>query len=270
MTKKNKKFYIAVDLEGLACVVGSYGKGLSADSPNYQYACLQGTREAAAAAKALFSGGAEEVYIWDNHGTGVNLNYDLLDERVKIVMGAGSKKRFPCITSDFDGVLLIGYHAYDTPYATLSHVYSSMTYQYQKINGVPVGEMQIDASIAGHYGVPVVFVSSDDICVSQAKESFGDIVTVVTKQSLAWNSCISKHPCRVCKEIEQAVSSIFSQDYKPSVYKITEPFSYEIRFKRTEYAVGSQLRNPDNTPFALIDAYTRKGVLEKPEQIFEF
>ena len=47
------KFYIAVDCEGPACVVGEPGKGLGSGE-NYRFACLQATREANAAARALF------------------------------------------------------------------------------------------------------------------------------------------------------------------------------------------------------------------------
>ena len=51
------KFYIAVDCEGPACVVGEPGKGLGSGE-NYRFACLQATREANAAARALFDAGA--------------------------------------------------------------------------------------------------------------------------------------------------------------------------------------------------------------------
>lgn len=57
MFKKGGRFYIAVDLEGIACVIGEYGKGLALDTPGYIYAKKQATREANAAAKALFDGG---------------------------------------------------------------------------------------------------------------------------------------------------------------------------------------------------------------------
>ena len=88
-----KKYYIAVDCEGVACAVGARGEGLGTGK-NYEFACLQATREANAAAKALFDAGAEEVMIWDAHGRGVNLQYDLLDKRCRILLGAGHKGRF--------------------------------------------------------------------------------------------------------------------------------------------------------------------------------
>ena len=264
---KNKRYYIAVDLEGVACTIGTNGQGLAQGSAGLEYAALQGTREANAAAKALFDNGAEEVWVWDCHGTGYNLRYDLLDKRCKIVMGAGSGKRFPCIEEGFAGVLFIGYHAYDTIDAVLCHVYSSATFQHQKINGEFVGEAQIDGAVAGKYGVPVIFASSDDICISQIK-TFPFAQTVVTKRSLAWNSCVSDHPETVCENIYASVTEAVKNIDKMLPFTYPESFGYEVRYKRIEPAQGCHYRNPDGTLFARPDAYTRVGVLKDIEDIF--
>ena len=40
MNVAGKKFYVSVDLEGMACVVGNYGQGLG-DGKNYAFACAQ-------------------------------------------------------------------------------------------------------------------------------------------------------------------------------------------------------------------------------------
>ncbi len=264
------KYCISVDLEGLACVIGSYGQGLADGSKNYSFAALQGTREACAAANALFDSGAEEVWIWDCHCTGLNLDYDAFDSRCKFIIGAGSRKRFPEVDNSFDGVLFIGYHAFDTPNATLSHVYSSSTFTSHKINGEEVGELQIDAAIAGKRGVKTIFVSSDDICVAQAKESFPWVKSVVAKQALAWNSCISKHPKAVCDEIYNEVCNAVKDIENMKAYTINEPLELTVQYKRIEYAQGCNLRNPDNTRFEVVDAYTRKGVLADLEHYFEF
>lgn len=264
------KYCISVDLEGLSCVVGSYGQGLPDGSKNYSFAAKQGTLEASTAAKALFDAGADEVIVWDCHGTGLNLDYSAFDKRCQFIIGAGSRKRFPGITSDFDGVLFIGYHAYDAVSATLSHVYSSATFVKHEINGKEVGELQMDAAIAGKRGIKTIFVSSDDVCVAQARESFPWVKTVVTKKSLAWNSCISKHPEAVCDEIYKAVTEAVADIDSMSAYTIPEPLELTVQYKRIEYAQGCNLRNPDNTKFEFVDAYTRKGVLNDIEHYFEF
>jgi D-aminopeptidase len=47
---------------------------------------------------------------------------------------------------------------------------SSLRYQWMKVNGVEVGEIAIDAAVAGELGVPVIFVSSDSAGIKEAKE----------------------------------------------------------------------------------------------------
>lgn len=262
-----KKYYVSVDLEGVACTIGTYGQGLAAGTPGYAFACEQATREAKAAVDALFAGGADEVTVWDCHGTGYNLDYRAFDKRVKFVLGAGSRKRFPGLTADCSGVLFLGYHAYDAKDATLCHVYSSATYSGMKVEGKDVGELQIDGAIAGKLGVPVLFVASDDVCVAQAKETFPNAVFVETKQALAWNSCISKHPDAVCEEISAAVGKAMQK--KGTVYTFPSPFTYEVTFKRIEYAQGCSLHDPaTGKPFEWNGAYTRFGQLSDPEEIF--
>ena len=54
------KFIIGVDLEGAACTVGQKNSTLTASS-NYEFAKAQVTKEANAAARALFDSGATQV-----------------------------------------------------------------------------------------------------------------------------------------------------------------------------------------------------------------
>ncbi|MBQ3230442.1 MAG: hypothetical protein IJB49_05425, partial [Clostridia bacterium] len=66
--------------------------------------------------------------------------------------------------------------------------------------------------------------------------------------------------------VKSAVANI--NDMKP--YVIQTPFELSVTYKRIEYAQGCSLRNPDNTPFETVDAYTRKGFLTDPEHYFQF
>lgn len=264
---KNKKFYISVDLEGVAGVVGNYGEGLG-NGKNYAFAVEQAEREAASAAKALLDCGASEVWIWDCHGTGVNLNYRAFPKECKFLLGNGTRTRFSGIDDSFGGILLIGYHAYDTPNATLAHVYSSATFQYMKINGEFVGEADIDAYFAARKGVPLIFAASDNYCIEQIKKSHPECATVITKTALAWNACLSKHPDVVVEEIYNAVTQKCAEVGNIKAKTLCEPFEYEIRYKRIEYAQGCQFRNPDGSLFEVVDPYTRKGTLLTIDQLF--
>lgn len=263
-----KKFFIGVDCEGVACTVGAPGVGLSS-SENFAWAQKQATREANAATTALFDMGAEEVIVWDNHHSGVNLDYDQLDERCKILLGSGHKGRFVTIDESFGGVLFIGYHSRENVQdAVLAHTYSSVAYQYYKINGQEVGEIEIDAAFAGEHNVPVIFVSSDDKMIAQANASFPWAETVITKQSLSWSSAVSKHPKTVCTQIYEGVKKAAGRLDTMQPYTFTNPLDVEIRFKRMDNAASATLVDMNGERFTHKDAFTRIGRVRSIRNLF--
>lgn len=260
------KFIVAVDLEGAACVVGKPNTTLS-NSSDYEFACHQATKEANAAVKALYDCGAEQVIVWDNHGGGVNLLYESLDERCDIILGCGEEHRWPSLNNEFSGVLMIGYHSKDnTSNAVLAHSFSSQAYQWLKINGVEVGEIAIDGAMAGELGIPVIFVSSDDKGVTEAKYFMPWAGTVATKYSLGWNNAISKHPVRAISEIYEGTKDAMARLDQMKPFSFDMPLSFEIRFKRLEDA-QKELRK-GKCKWESMDPYTVRCSLKKLSDYF--
>lgn len=255
------KYAISVDAEGLACVVGAPGGTLNDHKANYEFACRQGAREADAAVRALFDSGATEVIVIDSHGSGLNLDYELIDKRCDISLGSGSELRLPAVTEDTAGMLLIGYHAMDnTSDAVIAHSYSSMTYQSIKVNGRECGEIAIDAAIAGSRGVPVMFVASDDKGVAEAKKFLPWVETVMTKRSLGYNVAISKHPLRVLDDLYAGVKRATSRRAEMKPFAFDSPITIEMRYKRIE---GAQARSRDHSGWERVDAYTIRKTAER-------
>lgn len=259
------KFVVAVDCEGVACAVGSPGGSLN-ESRDLEFAKLQATREADAAARGLFDAGAEQVIVWDNHNGSLNLHYDLLDERCDIALGVDFPHRFPGLDDSFAGVVFIGYHAMDnTEDAVIAHSFSSATYQYIKMNGQEVGEMAIDGAVAGGRGVPVIFVAGDDKCIAEARAFFPHIESIVTKQAMGWNAAISKHPKRTVSEIYQGVQKAVQRLGEMQPFRFDEPLTFEIRFKRLEMA---QATARSAAGWQRVDAYTVQRKLETLEDYY--
>ena len=232
-------FAIACDLEGIAGVVGFPKEGLGTQSKQYQFAIKQAVREINSAVAALYDSGADKVYVWDNHNGSLNLDYMELDKRVDIVAGVGAKHRWPGLyDKDIDGVLLIGYHPMaDTYSGILSHTCSSVTYQYVRLNGKSVGEIEIDAASAGRLlKAPVIFVASDNMAVAQTNESLPWVKTVVTKEAIGRNLAVLKHPLRVVDEIYEAVKEAAESLSEMNLYDIADPVVVEMRFLRLEDA----------------------------------
>lgn len=263
-----RKYIISVDCEGVACVVGMPGQALGTGE-GYEFARRQATLEANAAAVALFDAGADEVVVWDSHGAGVNLHYDLLDPRCKIALGSYYGSRYPGLDEGYAGILFIGYHAKEgTQDAVLAHTMSSVTYQHIKVNGVEVGEMEIDGAIAGRYGVKVLFAASDDAGIKQAKECFPWIETVSTKRGYGWHAAVSLHPKAAQDEIYAAVRRAMEREDEMQCYNFTEPMHVSIRYKRLDAAQAAQQFDRERKPFIFADGFTREGVLDNVTQLF--
>ncbi len=259
------KFIVAVDLEGVACVVGSPNRTLT-DSPDFDFACRQATKEADAAARALFAAGAEQVIVWDNHGASLNLLYDELDPRCDIAVGTDPEHRWPGLDDGFAGVVLIGYHPRDnTANGVLAHTFSSVAYQYMKVNGVEVGEIAIDAAMAGEIGVPVIFVASDDRGTAEARQFLPWIETVATKTGLGRNLAVSLHPQRAIEAIYRGVDKAVHRIGEMRPFSFSQPLMLEIRHKRIETA---QRLVREQTGWQLVDPYTTRKEFERLSQYF--
>ena len=260
------KFLVAVDLEGIACSYGVVGGSIE-DSFNIAFVRKQASLEADAAARALFDCGAEEVVVWDCHGRGCSLDYMAIDRRVKLAIGAGGDMRFPAIDG-YTGVLFIGYHAMaGTPKAAMAHTFNSKKFQRVWVNGVPVGEIAIDAMIAGEHGVPVIFVSSDNKGVAEAEATLPWAETVATKESLAMTRVISKHPAAVVDEIYEAVTKAVGNLADMQIYRAELPLELTLRYCRADECQASKIYDSNGKAFSLTDAFTRQGCLNTCEDI---
>ncbi len=254
-------FSIGVDCEGVACAVGVPG-GVLNDSKNFEWVRGQATREANAAAVALFESGARRVIVWDNHGASNWLHHEQLDRRCEIAMGVGFAHRWPGLDSNFAGVLLVGYHAMDgTAGGVMAHSFSSKSIQAIRVNGQEVGEMAVDAAVAGELGVPVMFVASDRAGCDEARRFLPWVETVATKQGFGWNAAISKHPLAVADEISAAVRRAVGRLGEMKPFAFRSPMELEIRYKRMDEAQAACARPAGG--WTRKDAFTVARTLQK-------
>ena len=265
LTNKNK-FCVAVDCEGIACVANKKMEKLQ-DDP---FVVRQATEEANAAARALFDRGAAEVIILDTHHAGMNLDYERIDNRCRIMLGSGNRIRFPEIDAEYAGILFIGFHSREgTKDAVLAHSYGP-GYQYMKINGQEVGEMEMEAAFPGRFGVPVIFISSDDKTVDQAKKSFPWAETVAVKKSLGRTSVLSMHPEAARNAIYSGVMRACERIDEMKPYTFSLPMEVEFRFSDMAGANSPYRGLYDNKrrPFEFVDAFTRRGTMDNIEDLF--
>jgi D-amino peptidase len=174
--------FVMTDMEGISGVCRA--EQVLPDGGRYQEGQSFLTQEVNACVEGCFAGGARKVVVRDGHHKGLNFLWNDLDARAEYIMGAVARERMPAL-GDFDGVILLGYHAMaGTPEAILEHTMSSKTWQNFWINGRKCGEIAIEAGIAGDHGVPVVMVSGDDKVCREAHAFLPGVETVAVKKGL--------------------------------------------------------------------------------------
>ena len=106
-----KRYYLSADIEGIwGNSDSAYTVRSGAEYEQYRQNMIM---EVNLAVSALFANGADEVVVNDGHGGMDNLCAAQLDERAMMISAHGAYKEYGMmegISSDFEGVCLIGYH----------------------------------------------------------------------------------------------------------------------------------------------------------------
>lgn len=225
------KVYISADMEGVVGVVT--GDHLGPGGFEYQKAREWLTEEVNTAIRAAKAAGATDIVVSDSHGNGENILLDRLPTDVRLVRSwPRPLMMMQGIDESFDAVLFIGYHASTTnPRGVRAHTMSSGTLTAIKLNGVAVPEAVINAAIAGHFGVPVVMISGDNVIIEEAEDLLGDLEGAVLKEAYGFHSAITVHPEVAYKIIHEKVTAALNRldDFEP--YRLEGPIRLEVSFK---------------------------------------
>jgi D-aminopeptidase len=170
------RVYISVDMEGVAGVV--HQDQTDPVDPRHAGEYNRFRRlmpgEANAAIEGALAAGASAVLVNDSHWLMRNLLAEELHPAAELLSG-GPKLRSMVegVELGFDAALFVGYHARaGAPHAIIDHTYTSRVHE-ARLNGRPVGELAINAALAGTYGVPVAMVSGDLALAAEASELLG-------------------------------------------------------------------------------------------------
>lgn len=228
-----KKLFISVDMEGITGVVQPAQLGPAGFE--YSQAREWATGEVKAAIDAARAAGVTEFVVCDSHGNAQNLLIDKLPDDVRVVRGFPRPlEMMQGIDSSFDGVLLVGYHASEWNVdAVRSHTISSAKLLGIKLNGSYVMEAVFNAAIAGHFGVPVLFVSGDRVAVTELQKTLPQVEGVVVKEPLGFHSAMTVTPARGRQLIGEGVARALAKAGKAAPYKLKAPIELEVGFKFT-------------------------------------
>jgi D-amino peptidase len=247
------KVYISVDMEGASCVVARE----QTDPRKPQYA--EGRRllvnDVNAAVAGALAGGATEVMVNDMHAGSFNLPVTKMHPAATMIYGTPHKgPRFPHLDKGVDVMFLVGYHARSGTYrGVLEHTMSPRDWRKVTVNGREVGEVGIDAGMAGASGVPVTLVTGDDKVCRESRGLLGNIETACTKEGLGrhWALCYS--PAKNRERISAAARRAVSLRKKIKPLKFGSPVEVVVTYKHVEAADSVLIDGPR---VQRLDAYT--------------
>jgi len=226
---------ISVDMEGIAGVSGT--QDILHGRPNYDRFRRLMTEETNLAVAGAFAAGADTVVVNDSHDGMRNVMYEALDDRAELISGFNKPLCMMEGVQEADAVVCIGYHAWaGTAQATLDHTISGGQIHNWWLNGRLVGETQINAALASHYGAPVVFVSGDDKLAAQVEASLPGTRTAVVKYALEAMAVRSRPLATVRRLLRDGVEEAVRAYQTIPVQRVEGPATFRMEFKRSSHA----------------------------------
>jgi D-amino peptidase len=231
--QRPRKIFISVDMEGISGVVDP--AQLGPDGFEYQRAREWMTAEVNAAIAGIRASGAAEIVVCDSHGNGQSVLIDKLPDDVRIVRGFPRPlEMMQGLDETFSAALFVGYHASEwTPDAVRGHTISSARLLGVKLNGVEVSEGMFNAALAGHFNVPIAFVSGDRLAVAQIQKAVPGVEGAIVKEPYGYHSAQTVTPARGQAMIREGVARAMGKLAGLQPYRVTSPIALEVGFKLT-------------------------------------
>ena len=230
---------IMTDLEGVAGVVSFVDQGY-ADGRYHEHAKRLLTEEVNAAVTGLMEEGTEEILVFDGHGPG-GISYDDLHPEARLMHGRPLAPR-DVLTEHFrqyDVSLIIGQHAMaGSDRGTLNHTQNSREVEFYELNGRPIGETAQWALYVGAFGIPVIFLSGDDVACREVQGLIPGITTAAVKIGLGRTSAISLSKAQSRRLIRDGARTAVRQHQREPVQPLVwdPPFELEKRYMTTSAA----------------------------------
>ena len=187
------------------------------------------TGEINAAVEGFLAGGADEVVVWDGHDGSQTLSTLTIHPRARLVIGVLG----PSMLMDrgFSAVAYIGQHSKaNTRGGIMAHSYSSLGIQNMLLNGKPVGEIEVIAAMAGHFGIPAIMLSGDRAAADELHAIVPAAELAVVKEGLARYTCISLSAPAARDAIREAARRSVAKIGAIKPYVVPGPVTLQVEY----------------------------------------
>ena len=240
-----RKVMIRCDIEGVSGVV-SYAQA-EPGKPEFEFGLRMFRSDLMACVEGLLEGGTREVVIYDEHYWGRNVDPAWLPDGVSVIAGKPPYRADWAggLDNTFDGVVLLGFHSMYGTGAVLHHSYE-LDIRELRLNGTAVGEIGMEAAVAGDLELPVLLVTADSAGVAEAAALMPGVHTVTVKESLGE---IQAHcpPLHVtAKAIRTAAREAVATSPSAEPFRVGREVVLEVRFNPGPYLESLRRCFPDS------------------------
>lgn len=255
------KYFISVDMEGITGLPDH--TFVDSSKHNYERARRIMTNEANAIIEGLLLKGATNILGNDSHSKMNNLLVEELNPEAELITGGVKPySMVQSLDSTYEGAIFAGYHSRAGQPGVMSH---SMIFGVRNmfINEVVIGELGFNAYVAGHFGVPVLFVAGDDGACREAEALIPNITTVAVKESITRQAVKTIHPVKAQALLKEHVQK--AVDNRHLVKPLTPPEYPVLRIEFTNYGQAewaALMPGAEIEPGTTIVKFEAKDVLE--------
>lgn len=231
------RIFISADMEGITGVAAR--NHVDAGHPEFQRFRRLMTEDVNQAILGAMEGGATEFVVCDAHGPMCNVMIEHLHPAAELVSGNNKPMgQMQGIDSGFTGAFLIGFHAMEGGQdGFLNHTLMGKLVTRISCNGRELGEVGLNAHMAGHFGVPVTLVTGDDQVAVETRALLGDgPETAVVKTSLDRYVASCLPPARSHPIIRAAAKRAMERLAEIKPLEFDAPVRLEVVFKTTAQA----------------------------------
>lgn len=238
------KLLIADDMEGITGVV-SWNQVNPSTTEYLRFRHIM-TADINAAIRGSFKAGVDEIVVSDGHWVKTNVLVEEIDPRVHLNSGTPSPLgMMEGIDQGIDAVFFIGYHARNgTLNGILAHTWSDEKVSNVWLNDRVIGEIGLNASVAGHFGAPVLMISGDLAACTEAEDWIPCLEKAVVKRSTSYTAAECLPAAASQKLIEETAERAiqrFKQGDAPKPLKVPSPVKITLEFNRSGMADNASL-----------------------------
>ena len=224
------KVYMSVDMEGCSGV--THLEHTSETGNDYQRARRLMTREANAAIDGALAVGATEIILNDGHGGNGNRNLVLeeLHPAARLITGRPRPQAQMCtFDSTYAALMQVGYHTMAGAFGNISHTITGPVVADLRVNGRSVGEVGLNAYLAGEYGIPCVLVTGDQFMAKETHAFMPWAETAIVKNATGFHSAECLHPDVAAQTIREAASRALARLHVMKPLVAQTPVTIELK-----------------------------------------